>query len=83
MAQGIILAVIGISSLTSVFSLRAFMLEFRKTTRHMYGTINFESRSSRGLSKFYLIATAIICLISTLLLAASLMIFQFIHAPIL
>jgi|GEM_PF-7027306 len=83
MAQGFILAVIGLSSLTSIFSLRAFVLEFRKTSRHMYGTINFENRSPRGLFKLSLITSGILCLISTVLLVFALTIYQFVNLPIL
>jgi len=82
MAQGIILIIMSLSLVTAGMSLRALILEWRKVQRSAYGTMNFDGRATRG-SKMQVLTNAVLCLISLVLLAASLMIYQFIHFPVL
>lgn len=82
MAQGIILIIMSLSFVTAVFSLRALILEWRKAHRQCYGTMNFDGRATRG-SKMQVVTNAILCLISLVLLVASVTIYQFIHFPVL
>lgn len=82
MAQGIILVIMSLSLVTAVFSSRSLVLEWRKAQRAMYGTMNFDGRATRG-SRMQLFTHAILCIVSLVLLASSLMIYQFIHFPVL
>jgi hypothetical protein len=45
-------------------------------------TMNFDGRASRG-TRMQILTNVILCLISLALLASSLMIYQFIHFPVL
>jgi hypothetical protein len=82
MAQGIILIIMSLSLVTAVMSARTLVLEYRKAHRQLYGTMNFDGRVSRG-TRLQILTHAILCLVSLVLLASSLMIYQFIHFPVL
>jgi hypothetical protein len=82
MAQGIILIIMSLSLVTAVMSARTLVLEWRKAHRQLYGTMNFDGRTSRG-TRMQILTNVILCLISLALLASSLMIYQFIHFPVL
>ncbi|WP_141734902.1 hypothetical protein [Oligoflexus tunisiensis] len=82
MAQGIILIIMSLSLVTAGMSARALILEWRKAHRQLYGTMNFDGRATRG-SKVQMLTNVIVCLVSLVLLACSLMIYQFIHFPVL
>lgn len=82
MAQGIILIIMSLSLVTAVMSARALILEWRKAHRQLYGTMNFDGRASRG-SRIQVLSNTILCLVSLVLFATSLMIYQFIHFPVL
>ena len=83
MAQFIILVIMSLSLLTAVLSLRSLVIEWRKTQRQAYGTMNFDGRASRGSPRISVFTNAVICLVSLVLLASSMMIYQFIHFPVL
>jgi hypothetical protein len=82
MAQGIILIIMSLSLVTAVMSARTLVLEWRKAHRQLYGTMNFDGRATRG-TRMQILTNAILCLVSLVLLASSLMIYQFIHFPVL
>jgi hypothetical protein len=82
MAQGIILIIMSLSLVTAGMSARALILELRKVHRQLYGTMNFDVRTSRS-SKLLILTNAVVCVVSLVLLACSLMIYQFIHFPVL
>jgi hypothetical protein len=82
MAQGIVLLIMALSLVTAVMSSRSLVSEWRKHHRQLYGTMNFDGRATRS-TKMHVITNSFICLISMMLLAASLMIYQFIHFPVL
>ncbi len=82
MAQGIVLIIMSLSLVTAVMSARTLILEWRKAHRQLYGTMNFDGRATRA-SKFQVLSNTILCLVSLILFASSLMIYQFIHFPVL
>jgi hypothetical protein len=82
MAQSIILIIMSLSLVTAVMSSRTLILEWRKAHRQMYGTMNFDVRATRS-SKIQVLTNTVVCLVSLILLATCMMIYQFIHFPVL
>ncbi len=83
MAHGIVLAIMSLSLVTSILSIRSLLIDWRKSHRQMYGTMNFDGHATRGSSKLALVGNLVICLVSILLLVSSMMIYQFIRFPVL
>jgi hypothetical protein len=82
MAQGIVLLIMSLSLVSAVMSARTLILEWRKHHRQLYGTMNFEGRATRS-TRMQILTNAVLCFVSLVLFATSLMIYQFIHFPIL
>jgi hypothetical protein len=82
MTQSIILIIMSLSLVTTVLSGRSLIHEWRKHHRQLYGTMNFDGHATRS-SRMQVLTNAILCLVSLALLASSLVIYQFIHFPVL